>query len=203
MNRCFTRAVRRARLPLWYTEGFNPHPYLNFLAPLPLGQESAAEPLDMKIEGEITGAEIEKRLSAVLPEGIEVTAAADPADEALSIAMAEYGVSLLFGEGRTAAAFAEKSGELIKSGLLTAEKTGKKGRHKVQKQINICEHIFRYEISASGTVCSLKATLPCGSQSNLNPSLMISALKRETGLAEELITIRRIRLLKEDFSEFR
>ena len=28
--RCMTRAVRRAQIPLWYTEGFNPHPYLNF-----------------------------------------------------------------------------------------------------------------------------------------------------------------------------
>ena len=26
MNRCLTRAVRRANIPLWYTEGFNPHP---------------------------------------------------------------------------------------------------------------------------------------------------------------------------------
>ena len=58
MNRCFSRAVIRARLPLWYTEGFNPKPYLNFLAPLPLGQVGLLEPLDIRIVGEITFEEI-------------------------------------------------------------------------------------------------------------------------------------------------
>ncbi len=48
MNRCLTRAVRRANIPLWYTEGFNPHPYITFLLPLPLGQEGRREPLDIR-----------------------------------------------------------------------------------------------------------------------------------------------------------
>ena len=47
MNRCLSRAVIRAKIPLWYTEGFNPKPYLNFLCPLALGQEGLAEPLDL------------------------------------------------------------------------------------------------------------------------------------------------------------
>ena len=56
--RCMTRAVRRADIPLWYTEGFNPHPYLNFLQPMPLGVEGLNEPLDIRIEGEISDKEI-------------------------------------------------------------------------------------------------------------------------------------------------
>ncbi|MBQ9964192.1 MAG: DUF2344 domain-containing protein, partial [Clostridia bacterium] len=39
LNRTMTRAVRRAGLPIWYTEGFNRHPYLTFAAPLSLGYE--------------------------------------------------------------------------------------------------------------------------------------------------------------------
>ena len=66
MNRCFTRAVRRARIPLWYTEGFNPHPYMTFLLPLPLGQTGLREPSDLRIEGEITDEEILSRMNAAL-----------------------------------------------------------------------------------------------------------------------------------------
>jgi radical SAM-linked protein len=47
MQRCMMRAVRRARIELWYTEGFNPHPYVTFALPLPLGVESDGEPVDM------------------------------------------------------------------------------------------------------------------------------------------------------------
>jgi len=202
MNRCFTRAVRRAGLPVWYTEGFNPHPYLNFLTPLPLGQESAAEPLDMKLDGEMDNAEVAARLQALLPEGIEVTAVTDPVRDALEIAAAEYEARLVFGGEDMAAGFAQKSGELIKGGLLTAEKTGKQGRHKVQKQINVCEHILRWEINVLGAVCVMKVTLPCGNKSNLNPALLLSVLRRETGLGEELCSVRRVQLLCGDFSEF-
>ena len=38
--RTFTRAFRRTSLPLWYTQGFNPHLYMTFPLPLALGVES-------------------------------------------------------------------------------------------------------------------------------------------------------------------
>ena len=34
-----SRAFHKAKLPLWYTEGFNPHVFLTFAAPLSLGFE--------------------------------------------------------------------------------------------------------------------------------------------------------------------
>ena len=58
INRMMTRAVRRAKLPMWYTEGFNPHPYLTFALPLSLGQSSDCEYMDIRIEGDITDEEI-------------------------------------------------------------------------------------------------------------------------------------------------
>lgn len=30
INRVMSRALKRAGIPLWYTEGFNPHPYMSF-----------------------------------------------------------------------------------------------------------------------------------------------------------------------------
>ena len=37
LMRNFERAMRRADIPFWYTEGFNPRPFLTFALPLSLG----------------------------------------------------------------------------------------------------------------------------------------------------------------------
>jgi radical SAM-linked protein len=43
MTRAWERMLRRARLPLAYSEGFNPRPRLAFAAPLPVGVLSLAD----------------------------------------------------------------------------------------------------------------------------------------------------------------
>ena len=58
INRCMSRALSRAEIPLWFTEGFNPHPYMSFSLPLSLGVESLCESVDLRIVGEITNDEI-------------------------------------------------------------------------------------------------------------------------------------------------
>ena len=58
INRAMSRALKRAGIPLWYTEGFNPHPYMSFSLPLSLGVESLCESVDLRITGEITNKEI-------------------------------------------------------------------------------------------------------------------------------------------------
>ena len=85
MNRCFTRAVRRADIPLWYTEGFNPHPYMTFLLPLPLGQAGVREPVDIRTESEISNEEILSRMNSVLPEGLRIVDVTEPVDKVNTI----------------------------------------------------------------------------------------------------------------------
>ena len=75
--RCMSRAVRRARLPLWYTEGFNPHPYMMFALPLSLGFSSQCESMDIRIEGEMTDADIAGRMRDVMPEGLRLLSVRD------------------------------------------------------------------------------------------------------------------------------
>ena len=43
LNRCMLRTFRRSGLPIWYTEGFNPHLYYAFALALSLGFESSCE----------------------------------------------------------------------------------------------------------------------------------------------------------------
>ncbi|HBT64885.1 MAG TPA: hypothetical protein DEB10_09535, partial [Ruminococcaceae bacterium] len=49
LTRTMTRALRRAGIPIWYTEGFNRHPYVTFASPLSLGFEGLCESMDIRL----------------------------------------------------------------------------------------------------------------------------------------------------------
>ena len=61
MFRTMQRAVRRAEIPLWYTEGFNPHPYISYLLALPLGVEGVSEPIDIRLVEPMSMEELTRR----------------------------------------------------------------------------------------------------------------------------------------------
>ena len=78
LMRAMTRAMRRANVPLWYTEGYNPHPYMTFSLPLSLGMESLCESMDIRIEGESTNEDIFNLLKGSMPPGIEIISVDEP-----------------------------------------------------------------------------------------------------------------------------
>ena len=198
MNRCMTRAVRRADIPLWYTEGFNPHPYMTFLMPLPLGQAGMREPLDIRIEGEMTFGEIRKRLNSVMPEGIEIVDVAKPEHKPNEIDAAEYEIDVWFDTGEKAEAFSEGSKNIIDSGILNAEKRSKKGI----KTVNLCELIRSFEISANENKAFIKTVLAAGNTVNLNAELLLNALLSSLSSEETDRNIVRTKLLRADLSIF-
>ena len=72
LMRLFTRAMRRADLPLKMTEGFNPHPKFSIQRALKLGLESESEEASVLLTEPIGPAEFMERLQKQLPEGIEI-----------------------------------------------------------------------------------------------------------------------------------
>ncbi len=198
MNRCFTRAVRRAGIPLWYTEGFNPHPYMTFLMPLPLGQVGMREPLDIKIEGDITFKEIKKKLNAVMPEGLEIVDVTKPECKPNAIAAAEYEIIAGFASEGEAEGFAAGAESVISGGILNAEKRSKKGI----KTVNLCELVRSFEISAQGNNIYVKTILAAGNTVNLNAELLMTSLFSQFSAETESMTIVRTKLLQEDLSLF-
>jgi radical SAM-linked protein len=73
--RMWERALRRARLPIAYTEGFSPRPKLSFGLALPTGCESSAEYLDVALREPVDPAEVTSTFSSLLPDGVDVLAA--------------------------------------------------------------------------------------------------------------------------------
>jgi radical SAM-linked protein len=82
LHRTWERTIRRAGLPLAYSEGFNPHPRINIGAALPLGCLSRGDLIDVWLEREVEPDEVAASLRRAAPPGIEVDAATLlPADE--------------------------------------------------------------------------------------------------------------------------
>ena len=73
--RMWERALRRARLPVAYTEGFSPRPKLSFGLALPTGCESEAEYLDVALREPVAPDEVTSTFSSLLPVGVDVVAA--------------------------------------------------------------------------------------------------------------------------------
>lgn len=66
------RAIRRAKLPAAYSEGFNPHLKMSFASPLSLGVTSDAEYMDFELTKPLCQPEIFDKLSRALPPGIRL-----------------------------------------------------------------------------------------------------------------------------------
>ena len=86
--RLWERGLRRALVPVAYSAGFRPRPKLSFGLALSTGHESVAEYLDAELDagaGTVEVAELPERLSAELPVGIDVLAAAGVEEGAPSL----------------------------------------------------------------------------------------------------------------------
>jgi radical SAM-linked protein len=102
MARTWQRIVRRADLPLAYSEGFNPQPRMSFAAALPVGCTSDHEELDMVLSPPCAINEVKARLDRALPPGMKVIAIEEvplnaPALQ-MQLAAAEFEITVEDGE---------------------------------------------------------------------------------------------------------
>ena len=72
------RAFSRAGYALKYSEGFNPHPQISIALPLSVGAASLCEIMDFRLKEDPDLTELPRKLTAALPEGIEVLEAYEP-----------------------------------------------------------------------------------------------------------------------------
>ena len=200
INRAMSRALKRAQIPLWYTEGFNPHPYMSFSLPLSLGVESLCESVDLRIIGDITNDEIKNRLNNVLPQDIKIVDVYDDFRDNSEIVYSDYVYKFEFKDNE--AAF-EKIKNVLSSDEIIALKKGKQGRKRVMKETNIKSFIDKYSISIRNDVIVLNIRLLAGPKKNLNHSLLFDTIIRLIDMDFEWKSIARISLLDKDYKEFR
>lgn len=200
INRAMGRAFKRAEIPLWYTEGFNPHPYMSFSLPLSLGVESLCESVDIRLIDNITNEEIKKRMNAVLPADLKIIDVYDNFRDNSEIVYSDYVYKFQFADNEKAL---EKISLLLSADEIMALKKGKQGRKKVLKETNIKPFIDKYNLSIRDDVIILNIRLLAGGEKNLNPSLLFDTIIRLIDMDFEWKSIARISLLDKDYKEFR
>jgi radical SAM family uncharacterized protein/radical SAM-linked protein len=172
------RAVRRARLPVAYSQGFHPKPRVSFGPALPVGVESRCEHIDIELVGVHDAAAVAARLATQLPEGLPVfeARAIDPRTRSLSESMRAVHYRVDFPEGWSAQALQERivafqtaEQAVVHRAALPKAKTGKSGkRHQrfaapKQREINLKEIVTHLSAEGPGRVAfSLRAD-PSGS----------------------------------------
>ena len=77
VGRVWERALRRADLPIAYSEGFSPHPKVSFTDALPLGFASDGEYAELTFAGPIDLPSAIAVLNPALPDGMDVLCAVE------------------------------------------------------------------------------------------------------------------------------
>lgn len=200
INRALSRAFRRADIPLWFTEGYNPHAYMSFSLPLSLGVESLCEYVDIRLVDEISNDEIKKRMNDVLPVDLRILDVYDDFRDCSEIMYSDYVFKISFTD-------CEKAAERIKSVFelseILAQKKGKQGRKKVLKDVDIKQYIDKYNISVRDDLVVINVRLMAGNEKNLNPTLLFDTIIRLIETDFEWKSISRLSLLDKNYKEFR
>jgi radical SAM-linked protein len=71
-SRAFERAIFRARIPMAYSSGFNPHPRISYAGASPTGAASEAEYLEIGLAETVDPAAVHAALDEALPQGLDV-----------------------------------------------------------------------------------------------------------------------------------
>jgi radical SAM-linked protein len=196
LNRCMLRIFRRSKLPVWYTEGFNPHPYYSFALALSLGFESDCEIMDFNItDDNMPLSVIKDRLNEVMPEGMGIVDIAPQKNKITVIAKAEYEFDLKADDVQGVYDAVEK---LLAADEILIEKKTKKGIKTVDLKPDT-EIVFLEK--AEGAV-HMVMRLPAGTKTNYNPTLFVEALRKSCEIPFEMANIRRTGILCENNEKF-
>ncbi|MBR2953850.1 MAG: TIGR03936 family radical SAM-associated protein [Clostridia bacterium] len=197
--RCITRAMKRANVPIWFTEGFNPHAFLTFAMPLSLGFESLCETVDFRLMEEVDLNELAKKINDALPVDITVKEIYVYETSPNDIRWAEY--KIIFNNPDSL--LLDKAHSVLSADEIIVFKKAKQGRKKVDKEVNIKEHIKSFELNEEDGKLILQTVLSSGTSININPMLLIGALVKDTATDEQDVDIIKVQSYTEDMKVFR
>lgn len=179
------RSIKRAKLPVWYTEGYNPRMYVQFMLPLSLGQEGLREAADFRLLEDIPHTEVTERLNNALPADIRIVETAVPVKKNTDIKSAEYEI--------TADMDYKKFLEFTQRDTIMMEKKTKRG----VSEIDLKPCILSVSLDDRLTIC-----LPAGNDFNINPKLILDAYQKYTDDTVGKKRIVRTKIFCSDGSEF-
>jgi len=190
-TRFLSRVIKRSGIPVWYTEGFNPHIYLTFAQPLPLGCGSVCESFDLRItDDNADPADLARRLNEASSPDLPIFAAGEatfaPADIFYSAYRFTFTTSVPEGLTEQIQAFLTRKS-------VPAEKKTKRGT----KAIDIALLSADPKISVEPDGVILEILLSSGVEDTLSPILYRSILGEACGIQPECGRILRTAMLNQ------
>lgn len=176
--RYFQKAIRRAGLPIAYSEGFSPHMIMSFAAPLGVGITSCGEYFDMELTEEMPTDTIRRLLNETMAEGVEVLSARKVEDGKASKAMslvaaADYAIA--FRPGREYVPdWKERIDEYYQQPSIVVFKKTKRS----EKHVDIKPFIYKLKIVDN----TIHMQLAAGSSNNTKPDLVMEGFAAYLGI---------------------
>ena len=181
MLRLFQRAFRRARLPLAFSQGFNPHPLMSFATALSVGFTSEGEYLDVILTSDYPPQKLKEEVNNALPEGVRITDVFDAGDSKASLTSvmrsAEYSIDVRFADPVPAGAVESEISEML-SGEITVLKKTKGGIKPTDIRPMILE-LSVLSCEQGRAKLYMKGVL--SAESGLNPELFLGELYKRLG----------------------
>jgi len=191
LMKVFERAIRRAGLPIAYSQGFNPHPQMVFGLPLSVGVTSDGEYADFELVHEMKPEQFMAMLNRSLPDTIRITKAGEKnvkTNIMASISAADYTLDIFMNEEVALETAIEKLETLLKKDCIKVLKEGKGAA----KEIDIRPLILSAELSCMKKVplgyddfkaaYTVLTRFKAGSTANLRPELFVKALAEQVNL---------------------
>lgn len=182
VQRLFQRAFRRAKLPLAYSQGFNPHPLVSFATALSVGMISMGEYLDVTLTEYMSPESFIDAVSTVLPKGIEIVEAFDMGEsrKSLTSAMrsASYMAEVKFEKSVDADAVKSALNELLSGEIVVMKKT--KGGIKPTDIRPMVISVDVCEVEGQRAEIKLKGVL--SAEGGLNPDMFLKELYNKLGV---------------------
>lgn len=170
--RTFIRALRRAQIPVKYSEGFNPHARINFAMPLAVGASSDCELVDITLTHPIDVSDAMRRLAKTMPEGLCVKEA-----ELVYGAFPDFKMARYIIEIENAAPVTEQLTRDIMEVFRRSEVLVEKQTKRKTIMVNILEHIYEFKITEySGNILKVQTLLSAGSEFTLKPDLAVEGI---------------------------
>lgn len=181
VQRLFQRAFRRAKLPLAYSQGFNPHPLVSFATALSVGSTSRGEYLDLILTEDMTPDAFRAAVVPHLPAGIGIEDVTDLGEsrKSLTSAMrsAQYRAKVRF-EGDIDKDRLDKAIGSLLSGEITVLKKTKGGI----KPTDIRPMVLELTVASfGGNEAELLIRGALTAEGGLNPDMLLKELWKRLG----------------------
>ncbi len=173
--KAFERAIRRAAIPIAFSEGFNPHPKMNFASALAVGVTSDREYIDIELRESMAAGEVMARLCAALPAGIRLSGAMAVPDNSPALMAvvnrAEYRVKVPAVGSPDIGSLTGAIARFMDSSEVMIMKRTKKG---IQPR-NIRPGIIKFAGSVNGNTIEFSILTVTGSAGNVRPEEVVNA----------------------------